>query len=75
MKPSRAVARLFKTLTPDEMRQLAAHAKSSVPYFRHIQAGRRGMSCELAWRLSEAADKIGLVIPHTEFCEACKRRA
>jgi hypothetical protein len=75
MSPNRHIARLMRSLKPAEARKFAHHAGTSVVYLRHIGTGRRGISCDMAWRLSEAADKIGLVIPQTDLCEACRRHA
>ena len=54
---------------------LAKYAETSVPHLRHIAAGRRQMSAQLAQRL--AAASMGFAVPDLELhqqdlCQACK---
>jgi hypothetical protein len=69
------ISRLLKTMTPDDARKFAKKAGTSVPYLRHISKARRDVSCAMAWRIVEAADKMGIVIPQTDLCAACKAHA
>ena len=67
-----AIRALFRALTPDEMREFAKAAATSVPYMRHVAAGRRGVSCEQAVRLVNASE--GKLIQE-ELCPGCRARA
>ena len=67
-----AIRALFKTLSPDEMREFARVAGTSTPYLRHIAAGRRGVSCEQAVRLVNASEGRLLM---EELCVGCRARS
>jgi len=49
----------FNAHTPDQARELARRAGTSVPYLRHCIAGRRKLSAELAMQLDMASTSMG----------------
>lgn len=60
---------------PRQAESLARHAETSVPHLRHIAAGRRQMSAQLAQRLATASLKLGipeLELHQVDLCQACK---
>lgn len=67
MRPSTAMRRWLHAVTPDEARAVAKAAGTSVPHLRHIAAGRRGVSADLAQRLAHAAPELY----QRELCAAC----
>jgi hypothetical protein len=74
LKPNRALQKLFKIMTPDQARRLARLADTSVPHLRHVAAGRRNMSAELAQQLAAASARFGkppLLLKQVDLCRAC----
>lgn len=74
--PNVTVRKFLKAISPDDARAVATIAETSVPHLRHIAAGRRNMSCELAWALSTASGKhfgfrSQFFLPQPSLCEAC----
>ena len=67
-----AIRALFNGLTSDDMRAFAKAAHTSVPYLRHVAAGRRGVSCEQAVKLVNASEGALL---QEELCAGCRARA
>jgi transcriptional regulator with XRE-family HTH domain len=71
------IAAWLRKATPEQAKELARLAKTSVPHLRHIAKGRRGISAELAQRLAGASvsfldDFDGkLRLKQTELCVAC----
>lgn len=73
-RAQKVIAKFLATATPDEARAFAKAAKSSVPYMRHVAAGRRGVSAEQAQRFAHAAAKVkgpAYRITQQALCEAC----
>ena len=64
----------LKTVTPEQARAIADSAGTSVPHLRHVAAGRRNLSANLAQRLAHATNK-GRTLPlmQQELCIACSR--
>lgn len=58
-----------RAVDPDEARRVAKAAGTSVPHLRHIAAGRRNVSADLAQRLAHAAPELD----QRELCVACGR--
>ena len=74
LKPSTVIAKWLKTATPDQARELAKAAETSVAYLRHVAAGRRGMTGEMAQRLAHASKELhtrSLYLDQRTLCEAC----
>lgn len=66
----------LKTATPDQAREVAKLAESSVAHLRHIAAGRRNMSADLAQRLVHASKQLhqrNLYMDQQELCVACAK--
>lgn len=77
-KPSTAVRDWLHLATPDQARQVAKAAGTSVPHLRHIAAGRRAPSCEMSYNLAEASRVLhvrGLYLDQQELCAACGKHA
>jgi len=73
-RAQKVIAKYLATATPDEARAFAKAAKTSVPYLRHVAAGRRGVSADQAQRLAHAAAKVGASgITQRALCEACAK--
>jgi hypothetical protein len=73
-KPKNALAIWFEKATPEQRKQLAKFAKTSVASLSHAVAGRRGISAELAQRLVHASKQLGhraLYLDQQELCAAC----
>lgn len=72
--PNRTLKKLFQVMTPVQARQLVKLAGTSVPHLRHVAAGRRNMSAELAQKLATASQKMPkpLLLNQVELCHACK---
>lgn len=68
MSPNAVVRRWLKSATPDQSRAVAKRAQTSVAHLRHIAAGRRGMTAEMAQRLSHASDGE---MQQQSLCKAC----
>lgn len=74
LKPNRTLQQLFKHTTPAEARKLATAAGTSVPHLRHVAAGRRNMSADLAQKLATASEKLKnpkLLLNQVDLCKAC----
>lgn len=75
MAPSKnAIAKWLRLATPDNARALAKAADTSVPHLRHIAAGRRSVSAELAQRLARASEILkvkALRLDQRLLCKAC----
>lgn len=71
-----AVRKWLRATTPDQAREVAAAAKTSVPHLRHIAHGRRGISCDLAYRLADASVILprDLRLAQPALCAACGLR-
>ena len=69
-RPHTAIRTWLERATPEEARQLAKRADTSVPHLRHIAAGRRNVSADLAQRLAHASQGE---LKQRELCEACRR--
>ena len=64
----------LKTVTTEQAQAVAKSAGTSVPHLRHVAAGRRNLSADLAQRLAHATNK-GRTLPlvQTELCVACSK--
>ena len=76
--PNKALRAWLDAATPDQTRELAKAAKTSVLQLRHLAAGRRKASAALAQRIAHASLwKNGIQWPRPldqrELCEACGR--
>lgn len=72
--PKNAIAKWLRLATPDNARALAKAADTSVPHLRHIAAGRRSVSAELAQRLAHASRTLHsrlLYLDQRLLCRAC----
>jgi len=72
-RPSTTMRNWLKTATPAQARALAEAAETSVPHLRHIAAGRRSMSADMAQRVAHASNAYGPRLNQTDLCEACGR--
>ena len=75
-KPHTTMRDWLHEATPDDARQVAAIAETSVPHLRHIAAGRRQMSADLAQRLAHASKQLhvrALYLDQRSLCGACAR--
>lgn len=73
-KPNIVIRKWLRTATPDQARELAKAADTSVAHLRHIAAGRRGMTAEMAQRLVHGSKSLhtrSLYLDQQELCEAC----
>jgi hypothetical protein len=64
----------LRIATPAQAKQVAKHAKTSVPYLRHVAAGRRQVSAALAQRLAEGSAVLkvpALIMDQRELCRDC----
>jgi hypothetical protein len=69
-----AIAKWLRLASPDQARTLAKAASTSVPHLRHIAAGRRGVSAELAQQLASASKTLkvkALLLDQRLLCVAC----
>jgi hypothetical protein len=74
MTKNNTVYRWLGIATPAQAQQVAKIAKTSVPYLRHVAAGRRQVSADLAQRLSNASRSLNvraLIMDQQELCKAC----
>jgi transcriptional regulator with XRE-family HTH domain len=69
----KTIANWLAAATPEQARDLAKRAKTSVPHLRHIAHGRRGVSAELAQRLAHASSRAELPLDQTDLCDACHK--
>ena len=75
-RPNTAMREWLHTATPDQARIVAKVAETSVPHLRHIAAGRRNMSADLAQKLVHASKELhvrNLYMDQQELCVACAR--
>lgn len=73
-RPQTTMRDWLKEARPSEARQVAEIAGTSVPHLRHIAAGRRHMSADLAQRLAHASRELLIVklyLDQRELCKAC----
>lgn len=72
--PNRTLKHLFKTAKTDDIRKLAKRAGTSLPHLRHVAAGRRNISAELAQKLAHASQGFPkpLLLSQVDLCKACK---
>lgn len=74
MSTKNAIAKWLRAATPDQARALAKAADTSVPHLRHIAAGRRATSADLAQRLAHASKTLkvrALYLDQRSLCKAC----
>lgn len=69
-KPNAVISRFLKRVTPSQARAVAKKAKTSVAHLRHVAAGRRGMTADMAQRLSHASDGE---LQQQSLCEVCAK--
>lgn len=75
-RPNTTMRDWLHMATPDDAREVAKLADTSVPHLRHIAAGRRNMSAELAQKLAHASRELhvlALRLDQRELCKACAR--
>lgn len=74
-RPNSTIRKWLKEATPDQAKKLAKLAQTSVPYLRHVAAGRRELSADLAQRLATASHQFdpSLYLQQAEICRACGR--
>jgi len=74
-RPNTTMRNWLQAATPNQARELAKAADTSVAHLRHIAAGRRAVSADLAQRLAHASLSIGdyqdLILDQRELCVAC----
>ena len=73
-KPHIVIRKWLRSATPDQARELATAANTSVAYLRHVAAGRRGMTADMAQRLAHGSKQLhtrSLYLDQRELCEAC----
>jgi plasmid maintenance system antidote protein VapI len=70
-RAQRAMTKWLKATPPGTARAVAKAAGTSVPHLRHIAAGRRRVSAELAQRLARAAGWP--MLNQLDLCEACHK--
>lgn len=58
-------------LTVPQRKRIAALAKTTDGGLRHVQAGRRQASADLAIRIEKAAKRIGVELRREDLCAAC----
>lgn len=74
--PHLVIKTWLKSATPQQARDLAKIADTSVAHMRHIAAGRRDMSADLAQRLAHASKDLrikALYLDQRHLCAACAR--
>jgi plasmid maintenance system antidote protein VapI len=77
-KPNVLVRKWLKAANPDQAREVAKFAKTSVAHLRHIGAGRRGMTPAMAMRLAHATFILydadtGLRLDQQDLCAVCAK--
>lgn len=75
-RPNTAMKDWLKSATPEQARAVAKVAETSVPHLRHIAAGRRNMSAELAQKLAHSSKELhirALYMNQQELCRACAK--
>jgi hypothetical protein len=73
-KSKNAIRRWLKVATPDQKKELAKAAKTSLGQLKHLSAGRRTASAGLAQKLAAASRTLGhraLYLDQRDICEAC----
>lgn len=72
---NRALSNWFKIATPLQARTLAEVSGTSVPHLKHVSAGRRALSAELAQKLAHASLTFGenLQLDQRALCKACAK--
>ena len=58
-------------LTPVQLKRLAPLAKTSYAHLRHVAAGRRGVSSEMAIRVERAAKRMKLDLRREDLNAGC----
>lgn len=74
MSTKNAVHTWMRRATPVQKEALAKAAKTSLGQLKHLSAGRRGASAELAQRLAAGSRTLGhraLYLDQRELCGAC----
>lgn len=71
--PNKIIQLFLREHEPDTTRMVAKAAKTSVPYLRHVAAGRRGITCEMAERLAQATKQFtGITrLKRGDLCATC----
>lgn len=72
--PKNAVRKWLKIATPAQKKALAKAAKTSVGQLKHLSAGRRTASADLAQRLAAASHTLHirkLYLDQRDICNAC----
>jgi hypothetical protein len=72
--PKNAIYRWMKTATPAQKKALAKAAKTSVGQLKHLAAGNRGASADMAQRLAAASKTLhirALYLDQRDLCAAC----
>jgi len=75
-RPSTTMRNWLQAATPNEARDLAKMAETSVAHLRHIAAGRRAVSADLAQRLAHSSKAIGMLhlyLDQRSLCAACAK--
>ena len=72
-KPNTHLRKWLKTVTTLQAMTLAKAAGTSVPHLRHVAAGRRNLSADLAQRLAHVRLPHVLPLLQVELCAACSR--
>jgi transcriptional regulator with XRE-family HTH domain len=62
--PNKALRFWLFAATPDQVKQLAKDARTSVAQLRHIAHGRRAASADLAQRIAHASSELRRRTPH-----------
>lgn len=72
--PNAVIKKWMKKATPDQVREVAKAADTSVMHLYHVAAGRRGMTAEMAQRLAHANKTLhvrALYLDQQALCKAC----
>ena len=75
-KSNMVIRKWLRIATPDQTRELAKQAGTSVAYLRHVGAGRRGMTADMAQRLAHGSKQLhtrSLYLDQRSLCEACAK--
>lgn len=75
LKPNRPLTEWLNAANPEERKELAKRAKTSLPHLQHVAHGRRSVSADLAQRIAHAAKHFPLnpELFQTDLCQACGR--
>ena len=74
LKSHTVIRKWLRSATPDQTRELATAANTSVAYLRHVAAGRRGMTADMAQRLAHGSKQLrtkSLYLDQRTLCKAC----